>query len=365
MLNSTYYNARLIRPLLGISICLTSLGLLVRPSYAERAIPIQLNNSHWILLQQQDKKPDGLRPTGGHRQMQFTKTESLLPIVDQATFSKLSSEPSSETLQTVAKSSTWRLQLVTVHESALQPGYIDASAEVDCGAKQLRIIDQTAVPYKNIKSPEDELTQAINRQFKIVYRLLKNRPIATIAASKGDPWQPLATSDPVYQFVCAKSEFPVVNAGGSLPQHLFAYVWRNIWQDGIFPQMAPRPGINPRLAAYLETLREATRLEGRALGVAGVPSQIYQGFEQAQQPGKTSRSEIDQLLHESTPAGRIYATMLLVKLDPKAGRKLLEQMRSDQTPLTEASGCEVSPTTVGAAVDDILQGRSTVFPPLP
>jgi hypothetical protein len=366
MLNSTYYNARLIRPLLGISICLTSLGLLGKPSYAERAIPIQLNNSHWILLQQQGKKPDGLRPTGDYRQMQFTKMESL-PIVDQATFSKLSSEPqpSPATLQTVAKSSTWRLQLVTVHESALQPGYIDASAEVDCGAKQLRIIDQAAAPYKNIKSPEDELTQAINRQSKIVYRLLKNRPIATIAASKGDPWQPLATSDPVYQFVCAKSKFPVVNAGGSLPQHLFAYAWRNIWQDGIFPQILPRPSLNPSLAAHLETLREATRLEGRALGVAGVPSQVYQGFEQAQQPGKTSRSDVDRLLQESTPAGRIYATMLLVKLDPKAGRKLLEQMRSDQTALTEASGCEISQTSVGAAVEDILQGRSSVFPPLP
>jgi hypothetical protein len=357
MLNSTYYNARLIRPLLGISICLTS-SLLARPSHAEGNRP-QLNNHHWILLQQQGKKPDSLRSTGDYRQMQFTKTESL-PIVDEATFSQLSSEPqpSPATLQTVAKSSTWRLQLVTVYESALQPGYIDASAEVDCGAKQLRIIDQTAVPYKNIKSPEDELTQAINRQSKIVYRLLKNRPIATIAASKGEPWQPLATSHPIYQFVCAKSAFPVVNAGGSLPQHLFAYVWQNIWQDGIFPQMVPRPSLNPNL----ETLREATRLEGRALGVAGVPSQIYQAFERA---GKTTRSDVDRLLRESTPAGRIYATMLLVKLDPKAGRTLLEQMRSDQTPLTEASGCEVSPTTVGAAVDDILQGRSSVFLPLP
>jgi hypothetical protein len=117
----------------------------------------------------------------------------------------------------------------------------------------------------------------------------------------------------------------------------------------------------PQLPPHLATLREASRLEGRALGIAGVSSKIYQAFEQA---GKTTRSDVDRLLHESTPAGRIYATMLLVKLDPKAGRQLLEQMRSDQTPLTEASGCEISRTTVGAAVDDILQGRSSVFPPL-
>jgi hypothetical protein len=99
------------------------------------------------------------------------------------------------------------------------------------------------------------------------------------------------------------------------------------------PKLLERPKLNPPLPAHLATLREAARLEGRALGIAGVPSKIYQGFEQALQPGKTSRSEIDQLLHESTPAGRIYATMLLVKFDPKAGRQLLEQMRSDQTVL--------------------------------
>jgi hypothetical protein len=122
---------------------------------------------------------------------------------------------------------------------------------------------------------------------------------------------------------------------------------------------------NPILPAYFATLRAATRLEGRALGIAATPSKIYQAFEQAQQPGKTSRSDIQQLLDESTPAGRIYTAMLLVKLDSKTGRQLLEQMRSDQTPLTEASGCEISRTTVGAAVDDILQGRSSVFPPLP
>jgi hypothetical protein len=230
MLSSKSYHARFIRPLLGISLCLTSLGLLARPSYAEKKMPVQLNHNHWVLLQQQDKKPN--------RQMQFIQKDSPLPIVDQATFSKLSSEPepSPETLQAVAQSSSWRVRLVTVNESELQPGYIDASAEVDCGTKQLRIIGQTAVPYKEIKSPEDELTQAIIRQTQIVYRLLRHRPIATIAASQGEPWQPLATSDPVYQFVCAKSEFSTIDAGGSLPQHLFAYAWQNVWLDGTFPK---------------------------------------------------------------------------------------------------------------------------------
>jgi hypothetical protein len=119
------------------------------------------------------------------------------------------------------------------------------------------------------------------------------------------------------------------------------------------------------LPPYLMTLSKATRLEGRALGVAATPSQIYQAFEQALQPGKTSSLELELLLAEGTPAGRIYAAMLFVKLDPDLGKYWLERMKSDQTPLTEASGCEVSQTTVGAAVEDILQGRSGVFLPLP
>jgi hypothetical protein len=136
------------------------------------------------------------------------------------------------------------------------------------------------------------------------------------------------------------------------------------WAASTLKGMEMQP-YHAALPTHLAILREATRLEGRSLGVAAKPSKIYQAFEQASQPGKVNRSDIDRLLHESTPAGRIYTAMLLVKLDPKAGRRLLEEMQSDQTPLTKASGCRTSQTSVGAAVEDILQGRSIVFPPLP
>jgi hypothetical protein len=116
--------------------------------------------------------------------------------------------------------------------------------------------------------------------------------------------------------------------------------------------------------AYLETLWTAVGLQGRALGAAARPSQLYQAFNQALQDGAKNRPNIERLLREGTPAGRIYGAMLLAKIDLKAGRQALEQMRSDQTPLMVASGCTTMKTTVGAAVDDILQGRSSVFPPL-
>jgi hypothetical protein len=132
--------------------------------------------------------------------------------------------------------------------------------------------------------------------------------------------------------------------------------WATSWLKGL--AMAPS---RPELPPYLITLSEATRLEGKALGAMARPSKLYQAFEQALQACPT-RPNLEWLLREATPAGRIYAAMLLVKLDPKAGRQALDQMRSDQTPLTVAAGCTTMKTTVGAAVDDILQGRSGVFP---
>jgi hypothetical protein len=122
-----------------------------------------------------------------------------------------------------------------------------------------------------------------------------------------------------------------------------------------FPQALPLP---------LATLRNADRLEGKAIGVAAQPSLIYQSYEASLRIGKMWQWQLETVLRQSTPAGRIYITMLWVKLDEKAGRQALEQLRSDQNPLTEASGCEISQTTVGDAVNDILQGRSGIFPKL-
>jgi hypothetical protein len=128
------------------------------------------------------------------------------------------------------------------------------------------------------------------------------------------------------------------------------------------PKLSATKAPKPNLPIELEILRTAAGLQGRALGAMARPSKLYQAFEQAGQAGPT-RPNLERLLREATPAGRIYAAMLLVKLDPKAGRQALDQMRSDQTPLTVAAGCTIMKTTVGAAVDDILQGRSGVFPP--
>jgi hypothetical protein len=129
-----------------------------------------------------------------------------------------------------------------------------------------------------------------------------------------------------------------------------------------FPEIATA---RSNLPAELVTLRNATGLQGGAIGFAGQPSTLYQAFEKALQAGKKYRPGIEQILREGRPGGRIYAAMLLANLDPKAGRQALEQMRSDKTALKEVSGCIIFETTVGAVVDDILKGRSGIFSLLP
>jgi hypothetical protein len=118
------------------------------------------------------------------------------------------------------------------------------------------------------------------------------------------------------------------------------------------------------LPLKIATLKTANRLEGKYLGIAAKPSQLYQAYESVQSI-EGIQWYIDRLLVDATPAGQIYTAMLLVKLDPTAGRKALEQMQWDPTDLGVMSGCVQSKTTVGEAVTDILQNRSTVFPRLP
>ncbi len=242
----------MLKALLYPIVLVTFLSLSARPSRSEPVPIVQKTNPNhtWILLQQQGKPSD--------RQMQFTQAGSLLPVVDDELFSRLSREPEpdAEIRQTLAQSKIWRIRLVTVNESVIKPGYIDAYAEIDCGNPQLRLIEKNPVLYKTIQSPEDEVTKAIKHQSQIIYRLLRTSPIAARSVPQGEPWRPLATSHPIYQFVCQnpawrqaiaakqsipeaelkQSGFSTIAAGGSLPQHLFAYAWRQVWTDGQFPK---------------------------------------------------------------------------------------------------------------------------------
>ncbi len=227
-------------------------------------------------------------------------------------------------------------------------------------------------------------------------RSTKNFLIA-FQAKKGEPWQPIASSSPIFKFVCnqsswfnalnrengpatlpisinqtvlAREGFSFTGAFSVPPQDLFAYAWNQVWTDGARPAQwkQARPGnarsvLKPPLPDYLITLAKTDGISSRHIGVAAAKSPLYSAFEQALEAGSVIRPEIDWLMSEGTTAGRIHGAVLLLHLDPKAGRQALEEMRSDQTMILESSGCLMMPNPVSTIVTEILQGQSVL--PIP
>ena len=73
---------------------------------------------------------------------------------------------------------------------------------------------------------------------------------------------------------------------------------------------------------------------------------------------RTLRPQLERLLTEATPAGRVYAADLLYKLDPVAGRDAWYRLAADRSPLSTFAGCVMGRTTVAeyAAHHDTLGG---------
>jgi hypothetical protein len=107
------------------------------------------------------------------------------------------------------------------------------------------------------------------------------------------------------------------------------------------------------LPAYLETLLEATTFDDSAVGVAAVKTATYQAFEQAIEAGDRIRPEIEYVLQQGTPAGRLYAALLLLHFDRESGKQALEQLRSEEVMVTRFSGCSPSTMSMSQAVAEI------------
>jgi hypothetical protein len=107
------------------------------------------------------------------------------------------------------------------------------------------------------------------------------------------------------------------------------------------------------LPTYLETLRQASSFDSSAVGIAGTKSETYRAFEQAIAQGNQIRPEIEYLLQQGTPAGQLYAALLLLRLDPPFGEQALAQLRSDQVMVTRYSGCERITLSMAQVVADI------------
>lgn len=373
--------------LIYLSICL---GLSALPSVASDLVPINLNSSahtNWIKLQETGGKSD--------RQLLLAQIENILPVL--ATPSPGQPSPPIGQHQ-VFRPHIWRVRLITINESTRQPGYIDSQAEIDCKKLQMRVIQNVAVPYTAIQSPDAEVLEAYKKKLRLVQRESALSLFMTLQSTKDTPWQPIATTSPIHKFACDQpswrnalkynnngpasvpinldtkvlenSGFSFVGAFSVPAQDLFSHAWNKVWTDRERPAQFSQPlpanapkVFKPPMPEYLETIAQASGMTGRAVGVAAVKPPLYDAFEQALQAGKSIRPEIDWLLSEGTIAGRIHGAVLLLHIDPKAGRQVLQQMRSIETVLPVSNGCMTSPEPVSTIVKQILSGQS--FLPTP
>jgi hypothetical protein len=113
----------------------------------------------------------------------------------------------------------------------------------------------------------------------------------------------------------------------------------------------------------LEVLSQAQGIEGAYLGFAAVPNPAYQplnrAFKQAVARGNAvNLSQIEELMKQASPAGRLYLAALLQRLNKKEGDRVLNTLISDTSTVTERSGCTIDSRKVGDVAQELLKNGS-------
>jgi hypothetical protein len=115
-----------------------------------------------------------------------------------------------------------------------------------------------------------------------------------------------------------------------------------------------------KLPEHLLLLTQAKVLNSSAIGAAAVRTELYKAFERAAVDGDSIRPQLETMVQSATPAGRIYAAILLRKIDRLAGETALKQLQSDQASVTYWSGCMGENYKVGELATKILLGEMSL-----
>lgn len=81
-------------------------------------------------------------------------------------------------------------------------------------------------------------------------------------------------------------------------------------------------------------LKVATKFSGRYTGFGRSQTKDFLAYEKALSLGGTVRADLEELLKTASPAGRLYAAILLERLDPPAGIEALKHMLTDNSIVT-------------------------------
>jgi hypothetical protein len=103
-----------------------------------------------------------------------------------------------------------------------------------------------------------------------------------------------------------------------------------------------------RLAAHLRELERADVVAFGGVGFAGELLPVTRAYEAvAGELTDGLRPDLDHLLERGTPAGKVYAAVLLGRLDPAAGRAAWRRLAGDQSPVATFTGCIQGSSTLG------------------
>ncbi|MCX4387495.1 hypothetical protein OG777_11195 [Micromonospora peucetia] len=104
------------------------------------------------------------------------------------------------------------------------------------------------------------------------------------------------------------------------------------------------------VAAALDELRQADVVAFGGVGIAGTVlpvTEAYRRVEAALGDGPENlRGQLERLLDEGTPAGRVYAATLLERVDPAAGRAAWTALRDDPAEFGTFIGCVMGRSTL-------------------
>jgi len=102
----------------------------------------------------------------------------------------------------------------------------------------------------------------------------------------------------------------------------------------------------------LARLNKATCFSGRSTGIAGGKTIDFAAYEGLFKIGPSVRPKVENLWKTASPAGRLYAAILLEHVDSKAGRKALTEMLSDSSMVeVRLAGC----VGAGAQVKEVAR----------
>jgi hypothetical protein len=97
----------------------------------------------------------------------------------------------------------------------------------------------------------------------------------------------------------------------------------------------------------LKVLAKADTVAFGGVGIAGntlPPTEAYEKLAAARDPAL--KPALERLLDTATPAGKVYAAVLLDHLDPAAGREAWQRLSRESAVVDTFSGCIAGRTTL-------------------